>query len=63
MVRRVKAYLSQKTVIANEEELMQLSHKCEPAPDPHSNSKQMTAQQSTTSIVSTVSINLKFILL
>lgn len=54
MVRRVKAYLSQRPVIADELQLQQLSLKCEP--DPQSNSKSMTSYQSTTSITSTVSI-------
>ena len=54
MVRRVKAYLSQRPVIADEDELMQLSLKCEP--DPQSGSKSaMTNHQSTTSVISTVS--------
>ena len=53
MVRRVKAYLSQRPVIKNEEELMAMSLKCEP--DPQSGSKAMTSHQSTTSITSNVS--------
>ena len=52
MVRKVKAYLSQRPVIVNEDELMQLSLKCEP--DPHVG-KSMSSQPSTTSIMSTVS--------
>jgi len=57
MVRRVKAYLSQRTVIENEEELMQLSYKCEPDPSMQgSSSKTMTNQTSTTSIASTQSV-------
>ena len=57
MVRRVKAYLSQRTVIQNEEELMKLSYKCEPDPSmQNSGSKTLTNHQSTTSITSTVSI-------
>ena len=54
MVRRVKAYLAQKPVIYNEDELMQMSQKCEP--DSQSSHKPMTSYQSTTSIASTVSI-------
>ena len=59
MVRRVKAYLSQRTVIQNEDELMQLSYKCEPDPSMNqsSGSKTLTNHQSTTSITSTVSIS------
>lgn len=58
MVRRVKAYLSQRPVIADEDELMQLSLKCEP--DPQSGSKSaMTNHQSTTSVISTQSAPLK----
>ena len=59
MVRRVKAYLSQRTVIQNEDELMQLSYKCEPDPSMNQNSgsKTLTNHQSTTSITSTVSIS------
>ena len=53
MVRRVKAYLSQRSVIQDEDELLQMSYKCEP--DPHSGPKSMTNQLSTTSITSTVS--------
>lgn len=55
MVRRVKAYLSQRPVITDELQLQQLSLKCEP--DPQSNSKTMTSHQSTTSITSTVRPN------
>ena len=54
MVRRVKAYLMQRPVITNEDELMQLSQKCEPDPQPRT-SLTMTSQPSTTSIASTVS--------
>merc|ERR1719438_175223 len=53
MVRKVKAYLSQRPVIVNEDELMQLSLKCEP--DPHVG-KSMSSQPSTTSIMSTQSL-------
>ena len=54
MVRRVKAYLAQRQIIKNEEELKKLSQKCEPEPE---RSKQtMTHQTSTTSVASTVSI-------
>ena len=55
MVRRVKAYLVQRIVIQDEEELLQMSYKCEPDPHSHSGSKSMTNHPSTTSITSTVS--------
>jgi len=56
MVRRVKAYLSQKRVIVSEDELMQLSQKIEP--DPQSNNKLLSSHPSTTSITSNQSNSL-----
>merc|ERR1719510_133427 len=56
MVRRVKYYLSQSPVIKNEDELMQLSLKCEPDPQKQT---LMTSHQSTTSIASTQSVPAK----
>ena len=52
MVRRVKAYLAQRQIIKNEEELKKLSQKCEPDPE---RKQTMTNQPSTTSVASTVS--------
>ena len=57
MVRRVKAYLVQRSVIHDEEELLQMSYKCEPDPHHNSGSKSLTNHASTTSITSTVSIH------
>merc|ERR1711953_338692 len=55
MVRRVKAYLVQRSVIHDEEELLQMSYKCEPDPHHNSGSKSLTNHASTTSITSTQS--------
>merc|ERR1719266_527188 len=52
MVRRVKAYLAQRQIIKNEEELKKLSQKCEP--DPERSKQSMTTHPSTTSVASTV---------
>ena len=53
MVRRVKAYLAQRQIIKNEDELKKLSQKCEPDPE---RTKSITPQVSTTSVASTVSV-------
>ena len=57
MVRRVKAYLAQRTITKNEEELKKLSQKCESDPErpkpPQTHT--MNTHPSTTSVTSVVS--------
>ena len=57
MVRRVKAYLAQRTITKNEEELKKLSQKCESDPErpKPAQTHTMNTHPSTTSVTSVVS--------